>query len=280
MPPDMTATTPLDTMKLYYRVERIYNELRELGYADGAPLDVEAVFPFDQYHYFGTEAVDAAIEYGSITSESRVLDVGSGLGGPARYLAHKVGAHVTAVELQQHVHDVALDLTTRCGLTERVRHVCADFVETDTVGVDYDVLVSWLAFLHIPNRERLLERCLESLKSGGRLFVEDFHEIGKLTPPEREDLRIDVGCEWLPSLETFARQCEQAGFVSVKTVDLTPRSTVYAAERCQSFRDSRDRQVAVHGEDVVVALDRFFSVVAKLFASGHFGVGRVIAYKA
>ena len=43
MPPDMTATTSLDTMKLYYRVERIYNELRELGYADGAPLVVNAL---------------------------------------------------------------------------------------------------------------------------------------------------------------------------------------------------------------------------------------------
>ena len=48
------------SMKLYDRVERIHNELRELGIPDDAPLTVEQLVPFDQYHYHGTEAVDEA----------------------------------------------------------------------------------------------------------------------------------------------------------------------------------------------------------------------------
>jgi len=258
-------------------VERIYNELRELGYEDGASLDVEALFPFDQYHLAGTDPVAAAIEPASIVSTSRVLDVGSGLGGPARYLAHRVGCHVTAIEIQRNVHEVALDLTVRCGLSDRVEHMCADFLDRDATNGSFEVLVSWFAFLHIPDRERLLARCRESLVPGGYLYVEDFHEIGKLTPIEREELRIDVGCEWLPSLELFGQQCEEAGFNSVQTVDLTPQFAVFAAGRVETLHNSWDRQVAVHGEDIVHALDRFFRVVHNLFASGHYGVGRVMA---
>ena len=94
----MASDLQIDTMKFYSQVERIYNELRELGYADDAALDVEALFAFDQYHFYGIDAVDEAIQRAGIKAGQRVLDVGSGIGGPARYLAHKTGCQVTAVE--------------------------------------------------------------------------------------------------------------------------------------------------------------------------------------
>ena len=50
----------IKSMKLYVGVERVFNELRALGIDDEAPLAVEDLTPFDQYHYHGTAAVDAA----------------------------------------------------------------------------------------------------------------------------------------------------------------------------------------------------------------------------
>src|SRR5262249_28761963 len=66
------------SMKLYDRVERIHNELRALGIADDAPLTVEQLVPFDQYHYHGTEAVDEAARRLGVGPATRVLDVGAG----------------------------------------------------------------------------------------------------------------------------------------------------------------------------------------------------------
>ena len=97
----------IKSMNLYSQVERIYNDLRALGIEDEAPLDVETLTPFDQYHYFGTDAVDEAISMAGITADSKVLDVGSGLGGPARYLAKATGCKVTALELQDDLNEVA-----------------------------------------------------------------------------------------------------------------------------------------------------------------------------
>ena len=48
----------IDSMKFYSQVERIYNELRELGIESQAPLEVDVLCEFDQYHFFGTDAVD------------------------------------------------------------------------------------------------------------------------------------------------------------------------------------------------------------------------------
>lgn len=273
----MGSGLQIDTMKFYSQVQRIYNELRELGYTDESRLDVEALFEFDQYHFFGTDAVDAAIQRTGINASQHVLDVGSGIGGPARYLAHKTGCQVTAVELQPDAHRVALDLTSRCGLDHLVHHINADFLDSSKPYSDFDVVVSWFVFLHIAEREHLLSRCREALRPGGYLYVDDFHELGQLTAEERQSLAVNVFCEWLPNLELFATQCEQAGFVSVQVSDNTPAGVKFAMERIHHWQATRPHQIAVHGAEVTDGLEYFFRAVHDLFQGGHFGLARLLA---
>ena len=92
-----SAPAHMKSMKLYTNVQRIHNDLAALGIGPDAALRVDQLTPFDQYHYFGTDAVDEALEVLQLQPGSRVLDVGSGIGGPARYIAVKTGAHVTAL---------------------------------------------------------------------------------------------------------------------------------------------------------------------------------------
>src|SRR6185295_1056907 len=99
--------TAMKTMKLYDQVERINNEIEALGLGADGPLKVEDLTAFDQYHYLGTSAVDHAIESLGIGAGSRVLEIGSGIGGPARYVAQRTGAHVSALELQSDLHRTA-----------------------------------------------------------------------------------------------------------------------------------------------------------------------------
>ena len=119
----------IKSMKLYSQVDRIYRDLAAAGVADEGPLDINVLSQFDQYHYFGTDAVDHAIEQLKLGSDSKVMDVGSGLGGPARYIAHRTGCQVTAVELQEDYHTVACDLTNRAGLAGHITHVNRHFAD-------------------------------------------------------------------------------------------------------------------------------------------------------
>ena len=98
-------------MRLYDQVDRILNELREQGIDDDAPLSVEDLTPFDQYHYHGTEAVDYAAGLMGAAENTDVLEIGSGIGGPARYLAQSKGSRVTALELQPDLNALAASLT-------------------------------------------------------------------------------------------------------------------------------------------------------------------------
>jgi len=137
----MNAT--IKSMQLYPRPERIFDDLASLGYGPDAPVPLQVLNRFDQLHYHGVEALDAAISTCAMTSADRVLEVGSGWGGCARYIAQTSGAQVTAVELQADYDRVARELTARSGLAGGITHVNADFLELDLAPGEFSIAVSW-----------------------------------------------------------------------------------------------------------------------------------------
>lgn len=67
----------------------------------------------------------------SYSSSHKILDLGSGFGGPARHLAHTTNCSVTALELQEDIHKEAENLTKRCNLQDRLTHIAGDFLKLD-----------------------------------------------------------------------------------------------------------------------------------------------------
>ena len=157
-------------MPLYTNLDRIARGLAAQGIGPGDPIRPEQLFALDQWHYHGTEAIAAAARALGLGPQSRVLDIGAGVGGPARYLAHTTGCHVTALELQPELHAIGVDLTRRTGLADRVTHVCGDALAEPLPDAGFDAVVSLLAIVHIPERARLFRRLARALRSGRRLL--------------------------------------------------------------------------------------------------------------
>lgn len=267
----------IKTMKLYSDVERVERELRARGKSPHAPLSIADLAEFDQLHYGGTEAVDEAARRLDIGPAKRVIDVGAGLGGPARHLASTTGCRVTAVELQRELHACAARLTTRCELGDRVEHLHGDFLRLILPVAGFDALVSWLTFLHIEDKAALLERCRSVLKVGGRIYIEDFFERGTLTLGEVESLERDVYCRGLPTADQYRRQLEQAGFKDVKLIDMSADWTAYVTERRRRFAADRMRFVHLHGTATFGKLDGFYQAMQALFEGGNLGGLRITA---
>ena len=78
----MAKNGAIAAMPLYLHPERIERELRELGIAPGDRVAAPQLFAFDQLHYHGTDAVEAAARRLKLGPESHVLEIGSGIGGP------------------------------------------------------------------------------------------------------------------------------------------------------------------------------------------------------
>lgn len=271
------SETAIKSMQLYSHVDRIYNDLKELGVSATEPLSVDMLVPYDQLHYFGTDAVDEAIDYAKVNHDSRVLDVGSGLGGPARYLADKTGCHVTAVELQSDMHAVAQSLTQRCGLDKNVEHVCGDIHQTAIADNSYDVIVSWLAIYHIPQHDALYKRLRKSMKNDARIYFEDLYVDGEFNSQEQQEIDHLLYGSNIQTQNDYLQTLGQAGFDDILFDDQTNRWQPFVEERLSQFRQARKEKVRIHGEDTVDALDGFYEVVARLLKGGKLRGVRVTA---
>jgi cyclopropane fatty-acyl-phospholipid synthase-like methyltransferase len=272
----MTENSTIAAMPLYTNLDRVARGLSALGIGPKDPIPPEQLFALDQWHYHGTDAIRAAAERLGLGPASRVLDIGSGIGGPARYLAYSFGCHVTALELQPALHDIAVDLTRRSGLDKGVTHICADALTYAFPDSAFDAVVSWLAFLHIPDRPRLCARLARTLRADGGCYIEDLCVRAPFSAADLRDVREVVFGISMTSMEDYANDLRAAGFVDVETTDLTGDWSPYAADRLKAWRANREAYTRVHGEGAYAAQEKFYVIIAHLYASGSLGGVRLI----
>ena len=101
---------------------RVDEQLRLSGLTDNhtlSPSDVEAV---DQFHVGGLEATQELARFFSPSRGSYVLDIGSALGGPSRYLAANYGCRVIGIDITEEYCRIASVLAARMGLEDRVAY--------------------------------------------------------------------------------------------------------------------------------------------------------------
>lgn len=269
--------TGIKSMGLYRNVDRIRADLAAAGIGDNDALTVADLTPYDQYHYEGTSAVADACAFLRAEPGRRILDIGSGLGGPARFIAAETGAHVTALELQTDLHATAAALTKRCGMTANVTHMAGDVLSGVVPAGSFDGIVSMLCFLHIPDRATLFSQCARALAPHGSIFIDDYFAASELDRSEQQDLAAKVYCPYVPTLPTYVTDLEIAGFVNVRTTDKSADWTAFVTERFEAFRSQRQPLVDRYGKETVDSLDDFYQTVAALFANGRLGGVRVTA---
>jgi len=269
----------IKSMKLYNYVDRIYNELKELGKSDSEPLLVEELTNFDQLHYHGTEAVDFSIKKLGIDSNMTILEIGSGIGGPARYIANETGATVIALELQSDQNEIALDLTERCGLSKNVKHVCGDFLTYDWGGEKFDAIVSWLTYYHIFEHQILLQKCFNSIKPDGFFYAEDLFSRKPFNEKELSELTKDIYAKYLPDFQTYKHEIEKIGFKLISCEDMSEEWAKFTRNRHVSYNQQKDRHLRVHGEDIYHSINSFYAFIDRYFAKGKLGGIRVTAKK-
>jgi cyclopropane fatty-acyl-phospholipid synthase-like methyltransferase len=273
----MNDRLAIESIPLYLHLDRIDRGLATLGIGPADPIEPEQLFPLDQWHYHGTKSIRAAADRLGIGPTSRVLEIGSGIGGPARYLAHTTGCHVTALELQRKVHAVAANLTQRCGLAERVQHVHGDALSHAFPDASFDAVASWLAVLHIPDRKRLYQRLARALRPGAGCYIEDLCMRAPFAPHDQQDLHNVVFGVSVTSIDDHVADLRAAGFVNITATDETADWAPFTHARLAAWRANHAAYATVQGEAAYAAQELFYAVIARLFASGSLGGVRLVA---
>lgn len=152
--------------------ERIDAALVQAGLG-ASRLDWRDLAPLDHFHSRGAAATADLAEALAPERDARVLDVGCGVGGPARLLAATYGCHVTGIDLTPAVVEVATYLSARTGLIDRTLFVAGDALALPFPDATFDDVWTQHAAMNIRERTRLYAEIHRVLKPGGRLAIHD-----------------------------------------------------------------------------------------------------------
>jgi sarcosine/dimethylglycine N-methyltransferase len=205
----------------------------------------EELFPHDQDHYGGLDANDILAERAGIGKGTRVVDFCAGIGGPARYFAHRYGADVTGIELTPARVKGAADLTRRVGLQNNVRVIEGDVTQVLLPDASVDVVVSQEALLHVPDKKRALAEANRILKPGGRIAFTDWVAHRPLSPADKELMWQGMAVADLYNLQTYVDFIRGAGFTVNLVEDLTVDWGVILKQRLAMYRKLREEAQAV-----------------------------------
>ena len=108
-----------------------------------------------------------------LSRETKLLDIGAGYGGAARFVAERYGAHVTCLNLSKVENERNRRMSAQQNLADRVSVVHGSFEDIPEPDGTFDVVWSQDAILHSGNRMRVLEEVARVLKPGGQFIFTD-----------------------------------------------------------------------------------------------------------
>jgi ubiquinone/menaquinone biosynthesis C-methylase UbiE len=150
----------------------IAERLRAAG-KDPAKLTTADLASVDEFHIRGRKATLELAELLNLSAASHVLDIGSGLGGPARTLAETYGCRVTGIDLTQAFCDAAQALSGWVGLGDRVAFRQGDATNLPFGDGEFDAAMTIHVAMNIAAKDRVYAEARRVLKRGGRFGVYD-----------------------------------------------------------------------------------------------------------
>ena len=209
-------------------IARLRERLREDG-VDPASPTIEALAPYDQFHGRGMEATKELADQLQVAAGDHLLDVGSGIGGPARYFADRFGARVTGIDLSEHFCEAARHLASLLGLDDRTTFYHGNALAMPFDDASFHGAYSMNVSMNIADKAALYGEIFRVLRPGGWLVLSEIAQgpngqVAFPTPWART-----AESSFLVTPEATREGLEACGFVVTKLQSTTEKTLEYGA---------------------------------------------------
>lgn len=255
---------------------QILHDLARDGIAQDG-LTEDTLKAYDQDHFGGLEAVDILAGKADIGAADHVLDVCSGMGGPARYLASRLGCRVSGLDITQSRHEGAIRLTALTGLQDLAHFHLGSALDMPFAAATFDVVIGQEGWAHVPDKPRLIAECARVVKPGGRIAFTDIMRGPRLTPEAAARIQRDMAFASFETLDGYARLLEDQGCTVTARDDLTAQWAEILVQRLALYRSLSETTIARFGANHFHSWDDTYAFFVGLFAARQLAGGRLVA---
>ncbi|MCK5720354.1 MAG: methyltransferase domain-containing protein [Thiomargarita sp.] len=156
-----------------------------------------------------------------LNNKSQVLDVGSGYGGPARYLASTYGCQVDCLNISEVQNQRTGELNQKYGLENKISIIEDSFEAMPMKEQTYDVVWSQDAILHSGNRQQVIKEIYRVLKPGGEFIFTDPMQSNNCPPGVLQPVLDRLLLDSMGSIDFYTQTAHELGFETVKITEMT-----------------------------------------------------------
>lgn len=194
------------------------------------PIKSDALAPVDEFHIGGRLATEPFVSALKLSEGKQVLDLGCGLGGPARYVADATGAFVTGIDLTEEFVETGKVLTEWTGLSDRVSLIQGSVLElpfgADTMDAAYMIHVG----MNIADKAGIAREAARVLKPGGIFAIYDVMQVGEGDMDYPAPWAASSDQSALAPAETYETALKSVGFELTDRIDRTAFAEKFFAE--------------------------------------------------
>ena len=187
--------------------------------------------PLDQFHARGLAATRELAALAGIDATCRVLDVGCGIGGPARHLAEAFGCSVVGIDLTAEYCRLATALSARTGVADKVSFQTANALDLPFTDASFDVAWTQHVAMNIADRPKFYGEMHRVLKPGGRIAFYDAVAIRGQEPVFPVPWARDASTSFLWEADATRALLEKTGFRIRTWRDVTEEGRLFFAAR-------------------------------------------------